>query len=73
MKTNGQMTGREKLFQNILLLALAINIGLNILLIPTYGILGAAIASTTSIVFWNLTSVVYIYKEHQVLTFFNFK
>ena len=68
-----QMTGKEKIFQNILFLALLVNIGLNILLIPTYGILGAAIASTISIVFWNLTSVVYIYKEYQVLTFFNFK
>jgi O-antigen/teichoic acid export membrane protein len=68
-----QMTGKEKIFQNILFLALLVNIGLNILLIPTYGILGAAIASTISIVFWNLTSVAYIYKEHQVLTFFNFK
>jgi O-antigen/teichoic acid export membrane protein len=68
-----QMTGKEKIFQNILFLALLVNIGLNILLIPTYGILGAAIASTIGIVFWNITSVVYIYKEHQVLTFFNFK
>ena len=68
-----QMTGKEKIFQNVLFLALLVNIGLNILLIPTYGILGAAIASTISIVFWNLTSVMYIYKEHQVLTFFNFK
>ena len=68
-----QMTGRERLFQNILIVALIINIGMNFLLIPTYGIIGAAIASSASIVFWNLTSVAYIYKEHKVLTFFNFK
>jgi len=68
-----QMTGRERLFQNILLVALIINIGMNFLLIPTYGIIGAAIASSTSIVFWNLISVAFIYKEHKVLTFFNFK
>lgn len=68
-----QMTGREKLFQNILIVALIINIGMNFLLIPTYGIIGAAIASSASIVFWNLTSVAFIYKEHKVLTFFNFK
>lgn len=68
-----QMTGKEKLFQNLLILALFLNIGLNLLLIPNYGIEGAAIASSASIIFWNLTSVVYIYKQHQVLTFFNFK
>ena len=68
-----QMTGKEKLFQNLLILALFINIGLNFLLIPNYGIEGAAIASSASIIFWNLTSVGYIYKQHQVLTFFNFK
>jgi len=68
-----QMTGKEKLFQNILILSLFLNIGLNILLIPNYGIEGAAIASSASIIFWNLTSVAYIYKQHQVLTFYNFK
>ena len=77
-----QMTGREKLFQNILIIALFLNIGLNFLLIPRnnpfadfgiYAINGAAIASSVSIIFWNLTSVLYIYKQHQVLTFFNFK
>ena len=68
-----QMTGKEKLFQNLLIVALFLNIGLNFLLIPNYGIEGAAIASSASIMFWNLTSVGYIYKQHQVLTFFNFK
>jgi len=68
-----QMTGKEKVFQNILLLALILNISLNFILIPIYGIEGAAIASSASIIFWNLTSVTYIYKNHQVLTFFNFK
>lgn len=68
-----QMTGKEKLFQNILILALFLNIGLNFLLIPNHGIEGAAIASSASIIFWNLTSVAYIYNQHQVLTFFYFK
>ena len=35
-----QMTGNEKLFQNILTLALLLNIVLNFLLIPKYGIIG---------------------------------
>ncbi len=68
-----QMTGKEKLFQNILILALLTNIVLNFLLVPIYGIIGAAIASSVSLVLWNLISVFYIYKHHHVLTFFNFK
>ena len=68
-----QMTGNEKLFQNILTLALLLNIVLNFLLIPKYGIIGAAIASSMSLVFWNLTSVFFIYKKYKVLTLYNFK
>lgn len=68
-----QMTGNEKLFQNILTLALLSNIVLNFLLIPKHGIVGAAIASSMSLVFWNLTSVFFIYKKHKVLTLYNFK
>jgi len=68
-----QMTGKEKIYQNILLLALVCNIVLNILLIPKFGIEGAAIASTFSLLFWNLSSVLYIYKKYKVLTLFSFK
>lgn len=67
-----QMTGKEKVYQNILLLALVFNIVLNIVLIPIYGIKGAAIASAFSLLFWNLSSVFYIYKKYNVLTFFSF-
>ena len=67
-----QMTGKEKQFQNILFFALLINISLNLFLIPVHGILGAAIASTISIIFWNITSVLYIYRKLHVLTFINF-
>ena len=68
-----QMTGNEKLFQNILTLALLLNIVLNFLLIPKYGIIGVAIASSMY-VFGILTSVyIYIYKKYNVLTLYNFK
>ena len=67
-----QMTGKEKQFRNILFFALLINISLNLFLIPVHGILGAAIASTISIIFWNITSVLYIYRKLHVLTFINF-
>jgi O-antigen/teichoic acid export membrane protein len=62
-----QMTGRQRIFQNILISGAVINIGLNALLIPRYGINGAAIASTISTIFWNLTSVLFI-KFHLNIT-----
>jgi O-antigen/teichoic acid export membrane protein len=54
------MTGKEKVFQNIILAATALNIALNAVLIPRYGINGAAVANMIALVFWNLSSVTYI-------------
>lgn len=68
-----QMTGKERVYQNILIIALLSNISLNLYLIPQYGTEGAAIASAFSLLLWNLCSVFYIYKKYNVLTFFNFK
>jgi O-antigen/teichoic acid export membrane protein len=55
-----QMTGKHKVFQNIILAATVINIVLNAILIPRYGINGAALASLVSMGIWNLFSVLYI-------------
>ncbi|MGJ5642996.1 flippase [Formosa sp. S-31] len=55
-----QMTGHQKVFQNILFIALIINISLNLLLVKKYGINGVATATAVSLAFWNVTSVVYI-------------
>ena len=67
------MTGKEKVFRNVLTAALLINISLNLFLIPIYGIEGAAIASASSLIFWNLYSVFYVYKHYGVLTLISFK
>ena len=67
------MTGKERAFSNILVVALFINIILNIILIPRYGIEGAAIASAASLIFWNLYSVYYIYKNYRILTFMSYE
>ena len=58
-----QMTGRQVIFMRVLFLGAIINIILNYILIPIYGILGAAIASGISIIFWNLMMVYYVKKE----------
>ena len=65
-----QMVGRQKIFQNILLVAALINIVLNSLLIPKYGIEGAAVASTASGVFWNLLMIIYIKKHFGFYTIY---
>lgn len=55
-----QMTGKQKVFQNIILTATLFNVVLNAILIPKYGINGAALANMFALVFWNLSSVIYI-------------
>ena len=67
------MTGKEKVFRNIISVSLLLNIFLNLLLIPKYKIEGAAISSAISLIFWNLYSVYYIYKNYGILTIFTFR
>jgi O-antigen/teichoic acid export membrane protein len=54
------MTGNQSVFRNILFIAVVLNIGVNLLLIPEYGIHGAAIAAMTSIIFWNIFTLCYM-------------
>ncbi len=54
------MTGHQKIFRNIITAAAVINIVLNVLLIPRFGISGAAVSAMISVVFWNLYAVVYV-------------
>jgi len=68
-----QMTGCQKIFQNIVFVALIVNIILNMFLIPKFGIEGAAISSACSIILWNISAVIYVYRKFGVWSFFNFK
>lgn len=54
------MTSRAHIFQYILLTAVVINLLLNLILIPAYGIEGAATASGVAIAFWNLAVIIYV-------------
>jgi O-antigen/teichoic acid export membrane protein len=54
------MTGNQKTFRNIIAAAAVMNIGLNLLFIPHFGIVGAAIAATISISFWNIATLLYM-------------
>lgn len=65
-----QMTGQQVIFMKILFIGAILNISLNYFLIPIWGINGAAIASMSSIIFWNLSMVIFIKKEYGFLTLY---
>lgn len=65
------MTGRQTIFQQILIVAVIINFVLNRMLIPKYGMNGAAIAFVCSSFFWNLISAIVIYRKDKVKVFLN--
>ena len=65
------MTGRQHIFQIILIVAVLINFIMNRLLIPEYGMTGAAISFVVSSIFWNSISAVVIYKKDKVNVFLN--
>ncbi len=56
------MTGHQKAHQNITLTGTILNIMLNYLLIPYYGMLGAAIANTVTTIYWNILFSIKVYK-----------
>jgi len=63
------MTGNEKIVQNILLFSACFNFVLNFILIPLYGIIGAAIATASTTIFWNIATQWFIYKKFKFVTF----
>lgn len=65
-----QMTGNEKIFQYIIMCSLAINIVLNYLFIPIYGLNGAALASAISLATWNLLSVYITKNKVNIMTLY---
>lgn len=63
------MTGRQNIFQFILVIAVIMNFVLNRILIPSYGITGAAIAFVLSSLFWNFTATIFIYYKDKIKVF----
>jgi len=63
------MTGRQHVFQIILIVTVLINFALNRLLIPEYGMTGGATAFVVSSIFWNSTAAVVIYKKDKLNVF----
>jgi O-antigen/teichoic acid export membrane protein len=65
-----QMADRQVIFMRILFIGAILNIGLNYILIPIYGIVGASIASMFSIVFWNFLMVYFVWKEFNFMSIY---
>jgi O-antigen/teichoic acid export membrane protein len=65
------MTGRQSIFQIVLIFAVLVNLILNIILIPIYSLTGAAIAFVSSLLFWNIVTAIIIYKKDKLLVVFH--
>lgn len=65
------MTGRQHSFQIILIAAVALNFVLNRILIPQYGMTGAAIAFVSASFFWNLVVAIVVYQKDKIKVFLN--
>ena len=63
------MTGKQNKLQRILLLGLLINLVLNIIYIPKYGMVGAASSTVASMVIWKILATVVIYRQDKTKTF----
>ncbi|VBB43634.1 Polysaccharide biosynthesis protein [uncultured Desulfatiglans sp.] len=58
------MSGHQKVFQNIMFLVAMFNISINAVMIPISGMYGAAIAATLSLAGWNIASLMYIKSKY---------
>lgn len=65
-----QMTDQQNVFQNVLIVAFLVNLVANIILIPIYSYNGAALASSLSMILWNIALVFIIKRKLGFWTFF---
>ena len=65
------MTGRQKTLNIILIIALLINVALNVTLIPTLGMIGAALSTAISLVLWKIAASAVVYYLDNIKTFLN--
>lgn len=60
------MTGKQGLFQRILFISVIFSILLNSYLIPKFGMEGAAFSYGISLLFWNITVSIFVFKNDAV-------
>jgi len=66
-----QMIGKQKVYQNFILIALLLNIALTLMLTPRFGGIGAATATVLSMMFWNIGAAVYLKYKEGIISFYN--
>ena len=54
------MTGGQNIFKNIIFISMVVNIGMNFVLIPQYGMFGAAITGMVTTIVWNVAALLHI-------------
>jgi O-antigen/teichoic acid export membrane protein len=54
------MTGHQNIFRNVMLITALLNVTLNLVLIPQFGIIGAALTAMFCYVLWNSLLLLYI-------------
>lgn len=64
------MTGHHNEFGKITFFTAALNIGLNFILIPNFGILGAALATGSSIVLTNFIALIIVYRKLGIISIY---
>jgi O-antigen/teichoic acid export membrane protein len=62
------MTGHERIARNVTGLGAAANLLFNLILVPMYGMYGAAVATSLSIVLMNLTAVYAVYRTLSIIS-----
>lgn len=65
-----QMTDNQNVYARILFFGAVLNVILNYILIPIYGINGAAIASMSSLILWNICMIYIVKKKFGFYTFY---
>ncbi len=63
------MTGEQNRLQVISIIVLVLNLILNILLIPKYGLIGAAVSTASAIIIWKMYCSLYLYFKRDIKTF----
>lgn len=61
--------GHSKLTMHINVATLLLNVALNLALIPQFGYNGAAFASLTSFIFFNVASIGFLYRQYEITPF----
>jgi len=62
------MTGGHKVYMKVTIMGGILNIVLNVILIPSYGIIGAAAATAFCLIMVDITCIFIIYKRLSILT-----